>query len=82
MKKVLIAYYSLTGITGKMAGYIAEGIRFTGNEAVIKPVTGITDASDLNGYDGYIFGAFWHVIDKRFVDLQNGKREFFEVRQR
>jgi len=33
MKKVLVAYLSRTGKTEKMAEYIAEGIRFTGNTA-------------------------------------------------
>lgn len=33
MKKVLIAYYSAAGTTEKMAGYIAEGVRFSGHEA-------------------------------------------------
>ena len=57
MKKVLIAYFSLTGKTEKMAEYIAEGVRFSGNQAVIKKVSDIKAASDLEGYDGYIFGS-------------------------
>ena len=40
-----------------MANYIAEGIRFTGNLADTKPISKIISAYDLNGYDGYIFGA-------------------------
>ncbi len=35
MKKVLIAYFSLTGKTEMMAQYVAEGVRFSGNEAVV-----------------------------------------------
>ena len=57
MKKMLIAYFSLTGKTEKMAEYIAEGVRFSGNQAVIKKISEIKAASDLNGYDGYIFGS-------------------------
>ena len=57
MKKVLIAYFSLAGKTEKMAEYIAEGVRFSGNQAVIKKISEIKAASDLNGYDGYIFGS-------------------------
>ena len=57
MKKVLIAYFSLTGNTEKMAEYIAEGVRFSGNQAVTKKVSDIKQASELNGYDGYIFGS-------------------------
>jgi flavodoxin len=57
MKKVLIAYFSLTGKTEKMAEYIAEGVRFSGQQAVTKKISDIKTANDLNGYDGYIFGS-------------------------
>jgi len=57
MKKVLIVYFSLTGKTEKMAEYIAEGVRFSGNQAVKREISEIKAASDLNGYDGYIFGS-------------------------
>ena len=57
MKKVLIAYFSLTGKTEKMAEYIAEGIRFSGQQAVIKKVADIKNAADLVEYDGCIFGS-------------------------
>ncbi len=57
MKKVLIAYFSLTGKTEKMAEYIAEGVRFSGQQAVAKKISGIKTANDLSGYDGYIFGS-------------------------
>ncbi len=55
--RVLIAYYSATGKTGKMAEYIAEGVRFSGHEAVVKKIGDIKDAAELAGYDGYIFGS-------------------------
>ena len=57
MKKVLIAYFTLTGKTEKMAEYIAEGVRFSGKQAVTKKISDIKTANDLNGYDGYIFGS-------------------------
>ncbi len=57
MKKVLIVYYSRTGSTEKMADFIAEGIRFSGNQAVLKKVSEIKNATDLNGYDGLIIGS-------------------------
>jgi flavodoxin len=57
MKKVLIAYVSLTGKTQRMAEYIAEGVRFAGHEAVIKKTSELKEAEDLAGYDGYIFGS-------------------------
>ncbi len=56
MGKVLIVYFSVTGKTKTMAEFIAEGVRFTGNEVEIKKITEIKDAKDLNGYDAYAFG--------------------------
>ena len=57
MKKVLIAYFSLTGKTEKMAEYVAEGVRFGGCQATIKKISDLKNAGDLEGYDGYIFGS-------------------------
>ena len=56
MKKVLVAYTSRTGKTEKMANYIAEGIRFSGNDAVLKKISEVKDEKALAGYDGYVFG--------------------------
>ena len=56
MKKVLIAFASRTGNTEKMVEYIAEGIRFSGNEAVIKKISDLKKTEDIAGYDGYAFG--------------------------
>ena len=56
MKKVLIAYFSLRGKTEKMAEYIAEGVRFSGNQATVKKVSDLKTEKLLDGYDGYIFG--------------------------
>ncbi|GBC59151.1 nitric oxide synthase [Desulfonema ishimotonii] len=55
-KKVLIACVSRTGNTEKMAEFIAEGVRFTGAEAVVKKVSAIKSEKDVGGYGGYIFG--------------------------
>ena len=57
MSKVLIVYFSLTGNTEKMAQYIAEGVRFSGQEAVLKKVSEVKNKDALEGYDGYIFGS-------------------------
>ncbi len=57
MKKVLIAYYSRTGKTEKMTEYIAEGVRFSANDVEIQKISEIKKESDLEGYDGYIFGS-------------------------
>lgn len=56
MKKVLVVYVSRTGKTEKMAESIAEGIRFSGNEAELKKVSDIKSHEALAGYDGYVFG--------------------------
>jgi len=55
--KVLIAYFSLSGKTEKMAEYIAEGVRFSGQQVVAKKISDIKSANDLAGYGGYIFGS-------------------------
>jgi flavodoxin len=57
MAKVLIAYASMTGNTEKMAQYIAEGVRFSGNEAVVKNISNLKESQELEGYHGYIFGS-------------------------
>jgi flavorubredoxin len=56
MKKILIAYYSRTGMTQKMADYIAEGVRFSGNDVELKKISEIKTEKDLAGFDGYVFG--------------------------
>ena len=63
MKRVLIAYFSLAGRTEKMAEYIAEGIRFSGQEAVVKKIEHINTPVELAGYDGYIFGSPTYSLD-------------------
>jgi flavodoxin len=56
MKRVLVVYYSRTGMTKKMAEYIVEGVRFSGNEVELKKISEVKSEKDLAGYDGYIFG--------------------------
>jgi len=56
MKKVVVAYVSRTGNTEKIAEYIAEGVRFSGNEVDLKKVNNIKSEKELEGYDGFIFG--------------------------
>jgi flavodoxin len=56
MKKLLIAYVSRTGKTEKMADYIAEGVRFSENEAVVKKISEISNEKELEGFEGFIFG--------------------------
>jgi flavorubredoxin len=40
-----------------MAERIAEGIRSTGNQALIRRISEIKVASELEGYEGYVFGS-------------------------
>lgn len=63
MKKVLIAYDSRSGRTQQMAEYIAEGIRISGNEAVVRRITEMKNEKELQGYDGYIFGSPTYHLD-------------------
>lgn len=55
--KVLIVYFSTSGKTEKMAHFIAEGVRFSGNQTTLKKVGELQDAAELDGYDGYIVGS-------------------------
>ena len=56
MAKVLVAYYSRTGNTEKMARAVAEGARTAGVEVALKHVADVT-ANELLAYDGLIFGS-------------------------
>jgi flavorubredoxin len=57
MAKVLIVYATRSGETTEIARLIAEGVRFTGAEAKIVNITDIKKESDLEDYDGYVFGS-------------------------
>jgi len=57
MAQTLVVYATRTGQTKKIAELIAEGIRFGGAEAKIASVHEIKKESDLDGYDGYVFGS-------------------------
>jgi flavodoxin len=57
MAKAIIVYFSRTGKTKKMAEYIGEGVRMSGNSVDIKTVSEIKNETQLQGYDGYAFGS-------------------------
>lgn len=57
MKKVLIAYDSMTGKTKQMAEYIAEGIRIAGHDAEVKKITQIKSEKELDGFDALLLGS-------------------------
>ena len=57
MGKALIVYTTRTEETRQIADLIAEGIRFSGHEAVVQDVKDIKKAEDLAGFDAYVFGS-------------------------
>jgi flavorubredoxin len=57
MPRALIVYATRAGATEKIAELIAEGIRFTDNEAQIQNANEITSEADLEGFDAYVFGS-------------------------
>jgi flavorubredoxin len=57
MPQVLIVYATRTGQTKRIAELIAEGIRFGGAEAKVVNANEMRNESDLDGYDGYVFGS-------------------------
>jgi flavorubredoxin len=57
MAKVLVVYATRTSSTRDIADLVAEGIRFSGNEAVVVEVKDIKSKADFEGYDGYVFGS-------------------------
>jgi len=57
MKKLVIIYYSSTGNTKKMAGFIAEGAGEEKGVSVDVVSTSDFDVKDITRYDGIIFGS-------------------------
>ena len=57
MAKVLVVYATRTSSTRDIADLVAEGIRFSGNEAVVVDIKEIKSEADFEGYDGYVFGS-------------------------
>ncbi len=57
MAKILVAYYSKTGNTQKMAEAVGEGVKKAGGEAEVLSVENTGDPSSLVNYDGIILGS-------------------------
>ena len=57
MGKALVVYATRAGETRNIAELIAEGIRIGGKDAEVKNITDIRNATDLEGYDAYVFGS-------------------------
>jgi flavorubredoxin len=71
MKRILIVYDSSTGRTQRMAEQIAEGVRSSGNEALLRRVSAFKSYGELEGYEGYIFGSPTY-----FKDATDGMKKF------
>ncbi len=56
MPKILIAYYTRTGNTAKMAGHIAEGVKKEGIEPLVKEIKDVK-VDELPDYDAIIIGS-------------------------
>lgn len=77
MHKVLVAYISRTGMTEKMANYIAEGLRIAGQTAEVKKISQIKKETELEGYDGYVLGCpTYH------RDMTSGMKNFLFLAQK
>ncbi len=77
MHKILVAYISRTGMTEKMANFIAEGIRMTGQQVDIRKISEINNEAQLSGYDAYLFGCpTYH------RDMTNGMKNFLFLAQK
>ncbi len=57
MAKALIVCATRTGETIRIGELIAEGIRFSGHEAVTKKVNEIKNENDLQGFDAVVLGS-------------------------
>lgn len=57
MAKVLIVFATRTGETEEIGNLVAEGLRISGIEVTMRKITEISNEAELNGYDGYVFGA-------------------------
>ncbi len=57
MAKVLVAFATRTGQTKKIAEAIAEGLKAEGADVTLKNINETKKETDLEGYDGYVFGA-------------------------
>jgi len=56
MAKVLVAYYSRTGNTEKMAKFVAEGAESAGADVTLKKIADVS-ADELLNYDAIIIGS-------------------------
>jgi flavodoxin len=63
VKKALIVYFSAGGTTDKMAQFIGEGLRISGQEVAASELNDIKTDRTLSGFDGYIIGSPTYSLD-------------------
>ena len=56
MARILVVYYSRTGNTHRMAENVCKGVKESGAECDLKPVSEV-NPDTLTGYDGIILGS-------------------------
>ncbi len=57
MGSALVVFATRTGNTKAIASLIAEGIRFTGNQAKVVDIADIKKPEDLEGHDALVLGS-------------------------
>lgn len=57
MAKTLIAYCTLTGETGEVAGFIRDGLLSTGAEVLVANVALLSGEGNIFGFDAYVLGS-------------------------
>jgi flavorubredoxin len=57
MGKAILVYSTRSGETKSIADLIAEGMRIQGCDASVVNASEIKKETDLQGYDGYVFGS-------------------------
>jgi len=57
MAKALIVCATRTGETTRIGDLVAEGLRMSGVDTLVKSVNDIKSESDLQGYDALVFGS-------------------------
>jgi flavorubredoxin len=71
MSKALIVYSTRNGETRNIGEIIAEGLRFSMIDVILKDVKEIKNETDLEGYDAYLFGSSTY-----HGEMMNGMKTF------
>jgi flavorubredoxin len=77
MAKALVVFTTRTGETENIGNLIAEGMRFSGVDVKVVKSSEIKNEADLDGYDGYVFGAATY-----HGDMLQGMKTFLFVAEK